>query len=68
MKMSWCLMDEVTMDLTGMASLSIGDDVRDHFLPMIAKSSKSVSEFGSGLIRSAHTIMSFFEYLLCLFA
>ena len=39
-EMSWCLMDEVTVDLTGIASLSIGDNVRDHIRPVITKSSK----------------------------
>jgi len=67
MKMSRCLIDELTMNLTGMGSLSIGDGVRDHLQLVIAKSSKPVSEFGSGLVSSAHTVMSFFECLLCLF-
>ena len=66
MKMSPCLMDEITMDLTDMASVIIGDGVRDHLRPIIAKSSKPVSELGSGLVSSAHTIMSFFECFLCL--
>ena len=61
MKMSWCLMDEVFMVLTCMASLSIGDGIRDHLQSIIAKSSEPVSKFGSGLMSSAHTIMSFFE-------
>ena len=56
-----------TIDLTGMASLSIGDGVRDYLQPIITKSSKSVSELGFGLVSSAHTVMSFFERLLCLF-
>ena len=67
MKMSWCLMDEVTVDLTGMASLSIGDDVRDHLRLIVTKSSKPVSELGAGLVSSACFIMSFFECLMCLF-
>jgi len=67
MKMSQCLMDEVTMDLTCMASLSIGNGVRDLLRPVIAKSSKPVFEFGSGLVSFAHTVMRFFECLLCLF-
>jgi len=67
MKMSRCLIDEVTMDLTCMASLRIGNGVRDHFRPVIAKSSKPVFEFGFGLVSSAHTVMRFFECLLCLF-
>jgi len=36
--MKRCLMDEVTMDLTGIASLNIGDGVRDHLRSIIAKS------------------------------
>ena len=64
--MSRCLMDEVVVDLTGMASLSIGDGIRDHLRLVIAKSSKPVSELRSGLVSSTHTIMSFFERLLCL--
>ena len=51
----------------GMASLSIGDGVRDHLRLVIAKSSKPVSELGSRLVSSTHTVMSFFECLLCLF-
>jgi len=64
MKISWCLMDEVTVDLTGMASLSIGNGVRDHLWPIIVKSSKPISELRSGFVRSAHTVMSFFKHLL----
>jgi len=67
MKMSRCLIDEVIVDLTGLASLSMGDSVRDHLQPIIAKSSKSVSELRSRLVSSVHTVMSFFECLLCLF-
>jgi len=67
MKMSWCLMDEVTVDLTGMASLIIGDGVRDYLRSIIAKSYKLVSELGVGFVSSSCTFMSFFERLLCLF-
>ena len=67
MKMSWCLMDEVTVDLTGMASLIIGDGVRDYLRSTIAKSSKLVSELGVRFVSSACTFMSFFERLLCRF-
>ena len=67
MKMSWCLMDEVTMDLTGMVSLSIGDGIRDHLRPVITKSSKPVFELWSRLVSSAHIVMSFIECLLYLF-
>ena len=56
-------MDEVTVDLTCMASLYIGDGVRDHLRPIIAKSSKPVSELRSGLVNSTCTIMSFLECL-----
>ena len=61
--MSQCLMDEVTMDLTGMTSLSVGDNIRDHLRPIVAKSYKPVSELRSRLVSYAHTVMSFFEYL-----
>ena len=64
--MSRCLMDEVTVDLTVMASLRIGDGIRDHLRPVIAKSSKPVSELRSGLVSSTHTVISFFEHLPCL--
>jgi len=67
MKMSMCLIEKVTMDLTGKTSLSISDDVRDHLRPIVAKSSKPVFELRSELVRSTCTIMSFFEALLCLF-
>ena len=30
--MSWCLVDEVTMDLTGVTSLGVSDGVRDQAL------------------------------------
>ena len=58
---------EVTMDLTCLISLSIGDGVKDHLRPIIAKSSEPVYEFWSGLVSSIHTIMNFLECLLCLF-
>jgi len=67
MKMLWCLMDKVIVDLICMATLKISDSVRDHLRPIIAKSSKPVSELGYGLVSSAHTVMSFFECLMCLF-
>ena len=57
-------MNEVTMDLAGMVSLSIGDDVRDHLI--IAKPLKPVFEIGSGLVSSSHAVMSFPECFLCL--
>ena len=65
--MTRCLMNEVAVDLTGMASLSIGDGVRNHLQPVVAQFSKPVSELRSGLVSSAHTVMSFFECLLFLF-
>ena len=34
--MSWCLVNEVTMDLTGVVSLSVSDDVRDYLWPIIS--------------------------------
>ena len=64
MKTSWCLIDEVTVDLTDMVLLSIGDGIRDHLWLIIAKSSKLISELGAGLVSYAHIIMSFFECLL----
>ena len=67
MKISQCLVDEVTVDLTCMASLNIGDDVKDHLRPIIAKSSKPVSKLRSELVSFICTVMSFFECLMCLF-
>jgi len=64
--MFWCLMDKVTVDLTGIASLSISNGVGDHLWLEIAKSSKPISELRSGLVSSAHTVMSFLDRLLCL--
>ena len=52
-------MDEVIVDLTGMASLNIGDGVRDHLRSIIAKSSKLICGLWSGLVSSAHTSVSF---------
>ena len=52
-------MDEVIVDPTSMASFSIGDGVRDHLWPIVAKSSKSVFELGARLVSSARTTMSF---------
>ena len=51
-------MDKVTKDLTGMASFSIGDGVRDHLQPIIAK-------VWVGELRTYHHEL--FERLLCLF-
>ena len=46
---------------------NIGDGVRDHLRPVLAKSSKPISELRPGLVCSVHIVMSFFERLLCLF-
>ena len=48
MKISRCLVDEVTVDLTCMVSLSIGDGVKDHLRPIVAKSSKPAPSLGLG--------------------
>ena len=68
MKTFWRLMNKVTVDLTCMISFGIGDGVGDHIRSIIAKSSKPIFELGSGLVSSAHTVMSFLECLLSLFA
>ena len=67
MKTSRRLMDEVIVDLTGIASLSIGDGIRDHLQLIVAKSSKLVSELMSELVSSAHITVSFLECLVCFF-
>ena len=59
--------DVLVLDGTCLASLSIGNGIRNHLRPIISKSSKLVSELGSGLVSSTHTVMSFFERLSCLF-
>ena len=61
------MMDEVTVDLTCMTSLSIGDGVID-LRPIVAKSSKSIFKLRSELVSSTHIVISFFECLMCLFA
>ena len=48
--MSWGLMNKVTMDLTGVASLSVSDDIRDHLWLIIFKSSESISELWTRLV------------------
>ena len=58
-------MNKVTMNLTGMTSLSISDGVRDHLWPIVAKSSKPIFELRSRLVIS--TVMSFLGHLLYLF-
>ena len=61
MKIFWRLMYEVIVDLTSMASLSIGDGIRDHLRPIVSKSSKPVSDLRSELVSSTHTAVSFPE-------
>jgi len=65
-KMPWCLVDEVTMDLTGMTSLGVSDGVRDHLWPIIPQSSELISKLWTRLMSSTHAVMHFFEYFLCL--
>ena len=60
------LMDEVTMNLTGITPLSVGDSVRNYFWPVV-KTSEPVPKLGSGLVSFAHTVMGFLKCLLCLF-
>jgi len=69
--MSWCLVNEVIMDLTGVdltgvASFIVSDGVRD-YLWAISESLESVSKFWTRLVSSTHTVMRHFEYFLCLF-
>ena len=66
MKMSWFLMNEVDMDLIGVASLSVNDGVRDHLWPVIPQSWESIPKLRARLMSSTHAIMRFFEYFLCL--
>jgi len=66
-KMSWCLVNEVTMDLTGVALLRVSDGIRDYFWPIISKSLESISKFWTRLVSFTHTVMSLFECFLCLF-
>jgi len=66
-KMSWCLVNEVTMDLTSLASLSVSDSVGDHFWPIISKYLESITKFWIRLVSSTHTVMSLFKCFLCLF-
>ena len=40
---------EVTVDLTGMKLLGVGNGVRNYLRPIITESSKLVSKLGSGL-------------------
>ena len=61
------LINKVTVDLTRMTSFGIGDGVRDHLQPIIAKSSKPIFELRSRSVSPAHAVMSFFECFMCLF-
>ena len=67
MKMTRCLMDEVTIDLIRMTPFGVGDSAGNHLQPIVANFSQSVPKFGSGLVSSTHTIVSFHEGFLCLF-
>jgi len=68
MKMFWCLVNEVTMNLTGVASLSVSNGIRDHLWLIISQSSESIFKFWTKLVSSTQTVMSFFECLMCFFA
>jgi len=59
-------MNEITMDLEGMASFGISDGIRDHLRPIISQSSESISKLRTRLMSSAHASMCFFKYFLCL--
>ena len=59
-KMSLCQMNEVTIDLTSVALLSVSDGVRDHLWPIISNSSDPISKFWTRLVSSTHTVMSLF--------
>ena len=63
-KRSRCLMYEVTVDLTGMASSCISDGICDHLWPIIAKSSKPVPKFGPWLVSSTSAFVGLFECLM----
>jgi len=67
MKMSWCLMNEVTMNLTGVASLSVSDGVRDHLRPIVSEPSKSIAKLQIRLVSSARTVVSSLKCLMRLF-
>ena len=64
--MSWCLVDEATMDLTGVTSLDVSDGIKDHLWAIIPVSSESISKLQTRLMSSTHAVMRFFEYFLCL--
>ena len=52
-------MNEVTMNLKSMTPFGIGDSIRNHIRPVIAKSSQLVSKFGFKLVSSAYAVVSF---------
>ena len=66
-KVDRCLMDEITMHLAGVTSFGMSDGVSDHLRPIISQPLKSIRKFWARLMGSAHTVMGFFQYLLCLF-
>ena len=41
-------MNEVTIDLIGVALLSLSDGIRDYLWPIISQSSESIPSFGPG--------------------
>jgi len=61
-----CLMDEVTMDLTGVTSFGVNDGVRDHPRPIIPQSSESISKLRARLMSSTQAVMHFIKNFLCL--
>jgi len=65
--MSWCQVDEFTMDLIGVTSLGVSDGFRDHLWPIIPQSLELIPKLGARLMSSTHAVMRFFEYSLCLF-
>ena len=66
-KIPRCLMDEIAMHLAGVTSFGIGDGVSDHLRPIISQPLESIRMFWARLMGSTHTVMDFFQYLMCLF-
>ena len=54
------------MDLTGVTSFGVSDDVRDHLGLVIPQSMESIPKLRARLMSSTNAIMCFFEYFLCL--
>ena len=52
--MSWCLVNEVIIDLTGVASLSVSDGIRDHLWPIISESSESIAKLWTRVVSSMY--------------